>query len=447
MGSQLHGRTDWESNFGSHDAFALGVEEELLLVGEDNELVDTGAEVLRRADPERGELTAELFQAMVEGKSPVCKTTAQAIGALREVRREVLDWAPGSWAPGSIRTPPPARRRCSRAPALRADRGHLAGVLRTPICGQHVHVGMPDEETAVRAYNGIRTHIPLINALAANSPFWFGEDSGLASARTVIFRSYPRAAMAPEFSDFDHFCRVTRQVCVAGGLADYTHIWWDARIHPGLGTIEVRAADAQYDLRRVAALAALVHCLTRTEAERDQSNIPAREALAESSFQATRHGLEAELLNRNGEVVPARELGKRCLDEAADCAGELGCEAELATSRRCSKRARAPTSSCRSTPSAGWTGCSPASSSRRRGSASEILLRTWGPLKSTSSGKLSRRSTAGTRAPSPRCWIPGSSSWSASTSPRVRGRTGGSRARCPGTEKAGGNGPPMRPNC
>jgi carboxylate-amine ligase len=205
----------------------------------------------------------------------------------------------------------------------------LQGVLRTPICGQHIHVGMPNAETAVRAYNGVRTHVPLLNALAANSPFWFGEDSGLASSRTVIFRSYPRAAMAPEFSDFEHFCRVTRQVCVAGGLDDYTHIWWDVRIHPGLGTIEIRAADTQFDLRRAAALAAFVHCLTRLEAERDQGAIPAREALAESSFQATRHGLESQLLNRDGERVPARSLGGQCLDMAATAAAEFDCEQEL----------------------------------------------------------------------------------------------------------------------
>jgi carboxylate-amine ligase len=64
---------------------------------------------------------------------------------------------------------------------------------------------MPDQETAVRAYNGVSTHIPLVNALASNSQFWFGEDSGLASSRTVIFRSYPRAAMAPEFDDFERY--------------------------------------------------------------------------------------------------------------------------------------------------------------------------------------------------------------------------------------------------
>jgi carboxylate-amine ligase len=189
---------------------------------------------------------------------------------------------------------------------------------------------MPDAETAVRAYNGIRIHVPLLNALAANSPFWFGEDSGLASSRTVIFRSYPRAAMAPQFNDFEHFCRVTRQVCTAGGLEDYTHIWWDARIHPGLGTIEIRAADTQFDLRRTAALSALVHCLTRLEAERDQSDIPAREALAESSFQATRHGLDAELLSRRGDLVPARDLARQCLTQVATAASDLNCEEELA---------------------------------------------------------------------------------------------------------------------
>jgi carboxylate-amine ligase len=207
----------------------------------------------------------------------------------------------------------------------------LQGVLRTPICGQHIHVGMPDAATAVRAYNGIRVHVPLINALAANSPFWFGEDSGLASSRTVIFRSYPRAAMAPEFRDFEHFSRVTREVCTAGRLEDYTHIWWDVRIHPGLGTIEVRAADTQFDLRRAGALAALVHCLTRLESERDHSDIPSREALAESSFQATRHGLDAELLDRDGTLVPARELARRRLGDAATVARALDCEEELAS--------------------------------------------------------------------------------------------------------------------
>jgi glutamate---cysteine ligase / carboxylate-amine ligase len=319
----------WQDNFGSEAPFALGVEEELLLVGDDKELINKASRMLSMAEPDSGAVDGELFKTMVEARSEVSASAGEALEALREVRRELLDSGARLMGAGLHPTalPGEADVRQSRRYAVIED--SLQGVLRTPICGQHIHVGMPDQGTAVRAYNGIRTHIPLLNALASNSPFWFGEDSGLASSRTVIFRSYPRAAMAPEFDDFEHYCRVTRQVCAAGGLDDYTQIWWDARIHPALGTIEIRAADTQFDLRRVGALAALVHCLARIEAERDQSDIPAREALAESSFQATRHGLEAKLLDRSGEPVPARDLGRKCLETVAGAAQELGCEREL----------------------------------------------------------------------------------------------------------------------
>ena len=329
MSRNAERETLWESNFGVEPPFALGVEEELLLVGSDHELIDRGAQVLRRADPPEGGLTGELFKGMVEGRSEVSSNAAEAVAALRLIRREVLDSGTEIIGAGLHPNAAPGEVEVHQAPRYALIEDLLQGVLRTPICGQHIHVGMPDEKVAVRAYNGIRTHVPLLNALAANSPFWFGEDSGLASSRTVIFRSYPRAAMAPEFADFEHFCRVTKQVCVAGDLDDYTHIWWDVRIHPGLGTIEIRAADAQFDLRRVGALAALVHCLVRVEAERDQGEIPAREALAESSFQATRHGLEARLLDRRGELVPARELARRSLETAYTVAAEFGCESEL----------------------------------------------------------------------------------------------------------------------
>jgi glutamate---cysteine ligase / carboxylate-amine ligase len=319
----------WESRFGIEPPFSLGVEEELLLVGPDNQLADHSARIVREADPEQGDVDRELFKAMVESRSETSSNVRDAIGALREIRRELLDSGTRIMGVGVHPAALPGEGDVHRTPRYALIEDSLQGLLRTPICGQHIHVGMPDAETAVRAYNGIRVRIPLLNALAANSPFWFGEDSGLASSRTVIFRSYPRAAMAPQFEDFRHFCRVTRQVCTAAGLEDYTHIWWDARIHPGLGTIEIRAADTQFDLRRAAALSALVHCLTRLEAERDQSDIPAREALAESSFQATRHGLEAELLNRRGDLVPARDLARECVAEAATVAADLDCEADL----------------------------------------------------------------------------------------------------------------------
>jgi carboxylate-amine ligase len=319
----------WESRFGVEPPFSLGVEEELLVLGADRQLADEGTQLARNAEPSEGDVDRELFKAMVETRSEVSSSAREAVGVLREIRRELIESGARILGAGLHPTAAAGEADTTEAPRYALIADALQGVLRTPICGQHIHIGMPDEETAVRAYNGIRVHIPLINALAANSPFWFGEDSGLASSRTAIFRSYPRAAMAPELEDFADFCRVTRQVCAAGRLDDYTHIWWDARLHPGLGTIEIRAADAQCSLWRAEAIAALVHCLACLEAERDQVDIPVREALAESSFQATRHGLDAELLNRRCEAVPARDLARERLEEAATVAGELGCQGEL----------------------------------------------------------------------------------------------------------------------
>jgi carboxylate-amine ligase len=319
----------WESNFGVEPDFAIGVEEELLLVDARGMLLERGEQVAREAEPEDGEVVPELFRAMVESNSDVSRSAGEAAGTLRSIRREALESGSRLMAVGIHPHVRAGEARTGSSPRYEAMAGDLRGLLRTPICGQHVHVGMPDADSAIRAYNGIRTHIPLLNALATNSPFWFGGDSGLASARTAVFRSYPRNAMAPAFADIEEFSRVTRQVCAAAGVEDYTHIWWDARIHPGLGTVEVRAADTQFDIDRVGALAALTHCLVRVEAERDQDGIPVREALAESSFQATRSGLDADLLDREANPVPARELAERTLELAAGAAGELGCEREL----------------------------------------------------------------------------------------------------------------------
>ncbi|HET6832000.1 MAG TPA: YbdK family carboxylate-amine ligase [Solirubrobacterales bacterium] len=327
--ASLREKDRWEANFGAEEHFAIGVEEELLLVHADNRLADRGADAIEAASPDQADLDGELFKAMVESRSEPSPTAGAAVTALREARRELI--GSGSRIIGAGAHPGAAadEGEIRGTPRYAFIKESLQGILRTPICGQHIHVSMPDEATAIRAYNGIRTHVPLLNAIASNSPFWFGQDSGLASARTAIFRSYPRAAMGPEFDDFDEFCRVTRQICIAGGIPDYTQIWWDVRLHPRLGTIEVRAADTQFDLRSAAAIAALVQCLARIEAERDQGGIPAREALAESCFQATRHGLDAKLIDRDGEAVPARVLGLRALELVAGEAGKFGCEDAL----------------------------------------------------------------------------------------------------------------------
>jgi carboxylate-amine ligase len=183
LGQTIEGR--WESNFGSEAPFALGVEEELLVVGEDNELLNRGPQAPRDAEPEAGEVDAELFKAMLETRSEVSANARKAVAELRDLRRELLDSGTRIMGAGvhPNAAPGEAAVHQNRRYALTEDT--LQGVLRTPICGQHIHVGMPDAETAVRAHNGIRAHVPLLNALASNSP--------LASSRSNAWRRPPRS--------------------------------------------------------------------------------------------------------------------------------------------------------------------------------------------------------------------------------------------------------------
>jgi carboxylate-amine ligase len=180
---------------------------------------------------------------------------------------------------------------------------------RTPEAALHVHVGMPDDETMIRVFNGLRRHLPLLIGLAANSPWWFGHDSGLASARWALVRSYPGRGIPPAFESWDHYVEHLESVAVAGGPSDYTLVWWDIRPHPRFGTVEVRELDAQASLDDVASLAALTQALARREAETPAAEVPSAEAIAWSCFRAARDGLDAEILHE-GRLMPLADAAR-----------------------------------------------------------------------------------------------------------------------------------------
>jgi carboxylate-amine ligase len=161
----------------------------------------------------------------------------------------------------------------------------------------------------VRAFNALRIQLPLLSALAANSPYWFGRDSGLASARGALVRAYPGRGIPRHLHDYAEYEEVIAETVRAGGIDDYTHVWWDIRLHPRLGTIEVRELDAQTLPEEVEALAALIQRLALEAAEtNEQRRPPAPEALAWSAFRAARDGMDAEIVDANGDVRPVREL-------------------------------------------------------------------------------------------------------------------------------------------
>jgi carboxylate-amine ligase len=313
-----------EHKFGASPPLTLGVEEELLLVDGDCSLVAAGEEVLEQIDPEcRKSVSTEIFSTQIELKTGVCDDAGQAARELTEVRRAVA--ATGARLMGSGVYPgeagEPQLVEKARYETVKKD---LASLLSTPPCGLHVHVGMPDPETAVAVANAMRHHLPLLAALTANSPFRDGADTGLASARAAAVRSYPRFELPRAFRDYEDFLRVADQLIAAAGVSDYTYIWWDVRPHPNLGTVEVRGMDVQAAPEANAAIAALIQALAAKEIDRPAAPGLTREAIEESYFQAERYGLRARLMVGDSTAAPATEVAQGILAEARPYAEQLG---------------------------------------------------------------------------------------------------------------------------
>jgi carboxylate-amine ligase len=325
-----------EHRFGATPALSLGVEEELLLVDAGGDLARSAEEALDtlRGTPIADRVSAEIFTEQIELKTGICRTASEALGQLRELREGVR--AAGFELLACGLHP----RATGREPVLidkpryEIVQKDLAGLLRTPPCGLHVHVAMPDPETAVRVANAMRLYLPVLQALSANSPFQEGVDSGHASARTQVVRSYPRFQVPRRFRDYEDFLDVADQLTAAAGVDDYTYIWWDVRPHPRLGTVEMRAVDVQVEPKTSAAIAGLVQAIAARELERPSSGGPRREALEESYFQAASHGLDAEILLDSPAPAPARAVAARVLEMVRPHARPLGAEDSLAEIER-----------------------------------------------------------------------------------------------------------------
>src|ERR1044072_6623026 len=211
MGGETSERAPASSNryshrFGVSAPLSIGVEEELLLVDERQRLVPASEEVLARVEAPLAErVTAEIFSEQIELKTGVCHGAGEVLSQLRGAGRGRRANGFGLLAAG-LHPTAAAGEKLVEKPRYEVVRKDLGDLLRTPPCGLHVHVGIPDPEVAVRLATAFRLSLPALQALSANSPFREGEDSGHASARTQVVRSYPRFQVPRLFRDYEDFC-------------------------------------------------------------------------------------------------------------------------------------------------------------------------------------------------------------------------------------------------
>jgi glutamate---cysteine ligase / carboxylate-amine ligase len=333
-----------DHSFGKGDPYTLGVEEEYMLLDSETfdlvQHIDTVLAAVAGHELEE-RINAELMQSVIEITTPVCRTAADVERELTALRSYVTSVARDKGLRvGSAGTHPFSLFERQRITAR--DRYHslvdqLQYVARRElIFGMHVHVAVDGPEKAIQVVNGLLAQLSQLLALTASSPFWRGEPTGLASSRQMVFAAFPRSGLPPRFRDYNDYAEVVGQLERTGCIADYTHIWWDIRLHPRLGTVEMRICDAVTRVEDAVAVAAYCQALVKHYSEQfDQGReIPSyhRILTAENKWLAARYGLEApviDLATGRRNRVPVAQLVRRTLREIEPHARELGSEREL----------------------------------------------------------------------------------------------------------------------
>ncbi len=324
----------------------LGVEWEVQLIDAQSRMLRQDAATVLAGLPglqESGEhpkLKHELMQSTVEVVTGICGTVAEAKADLAVTIKDLQRTAEphGIVLAASGTHSMSDWRDAKMAPSQRYS--ELVEQLQWPgrrlqTYATHVHIGLRDETRAMPVINALATYVPHLLGLTASSPFWSGHDTGLASARTVVFGALPNTGPPPGLPDWPRFEEYMNTQLRAGTIRTIKEVWWDVRPHPDFGTVEVRIADAVPTFREIGMLAALVQCLVQMfDSQLDRGyGLPIRSnwVVRDNKWRATRYGLEATVItDEAGATTPLRDDIYELLRDLEPIAWRLGCAEELA---------------------------------------------------------------------------------------------------------------------
>lgn len=333
---------EMRATFESVQPLTIGIEEEVMTLDpETGRLEPLAAAVLAELDGDprfQPELPAGQLEIVLEPAADV----GSAVAALAEARRDLAGAAEGIADLAAAGVPPlgPATSPLSagqRYARTEAEFGEIA--RRQVVFALQVHVAIGSAERAIAVFNRLRSYLPEIAALAANAPFHEGRDSGLASVRPKISEALPRQGVPPAIVSWEHYVEGLIWGELSGAVPEVSVWWWEARLHPRFGTIELRVPDAQSSLGDASAVAAFAHALIATlceqvEAGEDWTLAPTWR-IAENRWWALRDGVDGALADLDsGERRPTRERLQALIEEITPAAARIGCADELAGASR-----------------------------------------------------------------------------------------------------------------
>lgn len=321
--------------------FTLGIEEEFAIIDPETrelrshiqEILEGGKVMLKE------QIKPEMHQSVVELGTEICRDIVDARKHVTDLRSRLAELAGRSGLKiASVGTHPFSHWRdqlITEGERYKEIVRDMQLVARANlIFGLHVHVGIPDRETAIQVMNQARYFLPHIYALSVNSPFWVGHDTGLKGYRLKIFERFPRTGIPDAFeslSEYNDYCKL---LVKTGCIDNAKKIWWDIRLHPFFDTLEVRVCDAQSRIDDTLAIAALIQAIVARLHKLLRQNITfrvyRRRLIDENRWRAARYGIDGKLIDFGREAaVEARSLINELLEFIGPEVEELGSQREM----------------------------------------------------------------------------------------------------------------------
>lgn len=327
-------------------AFTVGVEEEYYLVdAATGDLVPEAPEGLL-AECERrlpGQVSPEFLQTQIEVATRVCANMAQVRAELVRLRGEIAEAAGKRGLAIVAASTHPFGAWQKQRPTPRPRYSELDAEYRGParrllICGMHVHVGIQPDELRIDLMNQFAYFLPHLLTLTASSPFWEGEDTGLASYRLTVWDALPRTGLPPRLASWHEFEALVASLIAAEAIEDGTKLWWDVRPSARFPTLEARIFDLCTRVEDAVCVAALTQCvmrmLWRLRRRNQRFRIYPTALVAENRWRAMRHGADRGLIDfGESRVKPMSVLIEELLEMIAEDAEALGCASEVQHAR------------------------------------------------------------------------------------------------------------------
>ncbi len=321
--------------------FTLGIEEEFAIIDPEtrqlrshiHEILEDGKVTLKE------QIKPEMHQSVVELGTEICRDIADARKHVLELRSNLAGLAGRTGLKiASVGTHPLSHWRdqlITEGERYKEIVRDMQLVARANlIFGLHVHVGIPNRESAIHVMNQARYFLPHIYALSVNSPFWVGHDTGLKGYRLKVFERFPRTGIPDAFeslSEYEDYCKL---LVKTGCVDNAKKIWWDIRLHPFFNTLEVRVCDAQSRVDDTLAIAALIQAiiakLFKLVGQNMSFRIYRRRLLDENRWRASRYGIGGKMIDfGKEEEAETRSLINELLDFVAPEVEELGTQREM----------------------------------------------------------------------------------------------------------------------